>query len=77
MKKRNKVDLLKWFSDDLRRIIDISEFKNNNSQNIIYIEDIYFDWFKDKKGFMAAKVIISGIGEVFFHQNLTRHLLHN
>ncbi len=68
-KDNNKVDLLKWFSDDLRRIIDISEFKNNNSQNIIYIEDIYFDWFKDKKGFMAAKVIISGIGEVFFHQN--------
>ena len=55
---------------NLNEIIELNKFYLNNSSDIyIYLEDVYLDFFKDRKGFYAAKFSSDYINNIFFHQN--------
>jgi hypothetical protein len=62
-------DLIEWMEKNLNEIIELNKYYLNNSKKYIYMEDIYLDFFKDRKGFYAAKFSNDYIGNIFFHQN--------
>jgi len=69
-KDNTETNLLDWISKDFKKIIDIYCFFSQKCKSKrIYIDNINFDWWKDRKGLYASKVIFDNIGEVFFHQN--------
>ena len=69
-KDNSETNLLDWISKDFKKIIDIYCFFSQKCKSKrVYIDNIDFDWWKDRKGLYASKVIVDNIGEVFFHQN--------
>lgn len=68
-KNKESVNLLEWIGKDFDKIIDIACFYSDKCESKrVYIDDIYFDWWKDKKGYHASKINLPNIGEVFFHE---------
>ena len=69
-KDNSETNLLDWISKDFKKIIDIYCFFSQKCKSKrVYIDNIDFDWWKDRKGLYASKVTLDSIGEVFFHQN--------
>lgn len=69
-KDNSETNLLDWISKDFKKIIDIYCFLSQKCKSKrVYIDNIDFDWWKDRKELYASKVIFDNIGEVFFHQN--------
>lgn len=69
-KNNSETNLLDWISKDFKKIIDIYCFFSQKCKSKrVYIDNVNFDWWKDRKGLYASKVIFDNIGEVFFHQN--------
>ncbi len=69
-KDNSETNLLDWISKDFKKIINIYCFFSQKCKSErVYIDNIDFDWWKDRKGLYASKVIFDNIGEVFFHQN--------
>ena len=62
-------NLIEWMENNFKKIIEFNDYYMGNSKKIIFLENICFNWFTDRKGDFASKIIIDGIGEVFFHQN--------
>lgn len=66
---KESVNLLKWIEKDFKDIIDIACFYTEKCESKrVYIDDIYFDWWKDKNGYYASKTNLPNFGEVFFHE---------
>lgn len=66
---KENINLLEWIEKDFKEIIDICCFYSEKCESKrVYMDDIYFDWWKDKNGYYASKINLLNFGEVFFHQ---------